>query len=75
MGPAGSWLVLALLRAEALVGASAGAPLEQGRARRRLGDARPSYDELQDLVIEKLKLPVYVRKMREAGEKGPRFLR
>jgi len=38
-------------------------------------DARPSYDELQELVIEKLKLPVYVRKMREAGEKGPRFLR
>ena len=38
-------------------------------------DARPSYEELQDLVIEKLKLPVYVRKMREAGEKGPRFLR
>jgi len=26
-------------------------------------------------VIDKLKLPVYVRKMREAGEKGPRFLR
>ena len=38
-------------------------------------DARPSYEELQELVIEKLKLPVYVRKMREAGEKGPRFLR
>ena len=37
--------------------------------------ARPSYEELQDLVIGKLKLPVYVRKMREAGEKGPRFLR
>ena len=34
-----------------------------------------SYEELQELVIEKLKLPVYVRKMREAGEKGPRFLR
>lgn len=38
-------------------------------------DARPDYASLETLVRKKLKLPVYVRRMREAGDDGPRFLR
>jgi len=38
-------------------------------------DTRPSYSELEEIVRAELKLPVYVRKMREAADKGPRFLR
>ena len=37
--------------------------------------ARPDYAELETLVRAKLKLPVYVRRMREASESGPRFMR
>ena len=38
-------------------------------------DTRPSYEDLETMVRKELKLPVYVRKMREAEDKGPRFLR
>ena len=37
--------------------------------------SRPDYAELEALVRAKLSAPVYVRKMREARDKGPRFLR
>lgn len=38
-------------------------------------DARPDYVALEALVRAKLAAPVYVRKMREAADRGPRFLR
>ncbi|KAJ1454482.1 hypothetical protein M885DRAFT_521753 [Pelagophyceae sp. CCMP2097] len=55
---------------QSLVADGVSAPLHEGTL-----DARPDYKELERLVIAKLPSPVYMRRLKDATNLGPRFNR